>query len=258
MAPLLSLDAILRAVVIAGYALLLLKLCKANLHRTYRFFVAYLIVRLTRSLVLLALPMGTSIYGWTYVFTEPILWVFYVLVVLELYSLVFRNYKGIASLSRWALGGALCVSVVLSLLSLYPDLSSPQPYPILLHVSVMERAIVSSIAIFLLLITGFLVFYPVPLSRNVIVHCIVYSVYFLSLTMTKFIRNVVGPQTVLPLNMALLILTCATLLLWILFLTPAGENKTVVLRYQWTEEDEDRLIQQLDSINSTLLRAARK
>jgi hypothetical protein len=45
---------------------------------------------------------------------------------------------------------------------------------------------------------------------------------------------------------------------WIFFLTKGGEKRIVMLRQKWSQEDEQRLIEQLNSINATLLRTARK
>jgi len=103
-----------------------------------------------------------------------------------------------------------------------------------------------------------LVFYPVPLSRNVFVHTVVYAVYFLSLTMTYFVRNVAGPDVVLPLNIVLQAVTVLTLLAWIVLLSPAGEQVVISVRPRWAPEEEQRLVRNLDSINAALLRAARK
>jgi len=249
---------LLRLVSSACFAALAVKLWRQDLRKGYPFFFWYVTFRLLRAVVLLPFPTNRTIYGYLFIPTELVLWVFYVLVVLELYRLVLRDFKGIATLGRWVVLGALSLSVLLSLLSLAPDLSSRQAYPILQAVFVMGRAICSSLAIFLLLITAFLVFYPVPLSRNVIVHTVVYAVYFLSLTMTYFVRNVAGPDVVLPLNIVLQAVTVLTLLAWIVLLSPAGEQVVISVRPRWAPEEEQRLVRNLDSINAALLRAARK
>jgi hypothetical protein len=41
----------------------------------------------------------------------------------------------------------------------------------------VERGVVFSLVIFLLLILLFLSIYPVSLSRNILVHCVVYTVF---------------------------------------------------------------------------------
>ncbi len=251
-------QSLLRLVSTACFAALAVKLWRQGLSRTYAVFFWYVSFRLLRTLILLPFPTNRTIYGYLFIPSEVVLWVFYVLVVLELYRLVLRDFKGIATLSRWVLLGALSLSVVLSLVSLAPDLSTQQIYPILQAVFVTGRAICSSLAIFLLLITAFLVLYPVPLSRNVIVHTVIYAVYFLSLTMTYFVRNVVGPEIVLPLNIVLQAVTVLTLLAWIVLLSPAGEQVVISVRPRWAPEEERRLVRNLDSINAALLRAARK
>src|SRR6266566_2525561 len=96
------------------------RLCQLGLHRVYRFFFAYLVFAASRSLILLPFSVRSSMYVIIYAITAPILWMFYVLVVLELYSLVLKNYTGIYSLGRWALYGALSFSVIISVLTLIP------------------------------------------------------------------------------------------------------------------------------------------
>ena len=259
MASFSSAEAFLRAVMIAAYVILVLKLWQTGLRRVYKLFFIYVVVRLVRSLVLFPIPTDKTLYGTIFVLSLPLLWFLYVMVVLELYSLVLGNYTGIASLGRWALIVALVISVFVSGISLLPDLSNPaEKYPKLLPFLVIERGVVSSLAIFLLLISAFVVWYPVPLNRNTLIHCIVFSVYFLSSTMGFLIRNVTGHQVTPGVNLAVVITALVTLLMWIAFLNRAGEARTVLLRYQWRAEDEERLVGQLNAINSTLLRAARK
>ncbi len=242
----------------AAHAVLAIKLAKSGLHRTYRIFFAYLIFRAFRSSLLMLLPTNRSTYAWGYFITEPVLWLLYVGVLLELYTLAFREFRGITTLARWVTRAALAGAVLLSVLSLAPDLNSPHPYPYIHLFTVLGRAICSSLALFLLAVSLFLVLYPVPLSRNVIVHSVVYSVYFLTLTLAYFVHNVFGPQTLPVVNFVLLAVASLALGAWIILLTPAGEKVVVSSRRQWDPEEEARLVRQLDSINATLLRVARK
>ena len=246
-------------VAICAYAILLLKLSRHRLCGTYRFFCCYLGFRAARSVLLSSLPFNTNAYGWVWVLSSPVIWLLYVLVVLELYSLVLRNYKGIATLGRWTLMGALGISILLSALSLVADMSNrAERYPVFVYLNAIERGVISSLVIFLLLITGFLTWYPVPLSRNVIVHSIVYSIYFLSMTMGLLVRNVAGLEIHNAVNLILLGVTVCCLLVWILFLNRQGEQTTVVLRQHWRPEQEEQLVGRLGAINAMLLRSARK
>ncbi|MGE5645118.1 MAG: hypothetical protein ACM336_04940 [Acidobacteriota bacterium] len=257
----------------AGYLLLFLRLRHERLNRTYRFFAAYLLFHVVRSLGLaLAAPVGrlvakdssagfaADLYGWVWVATEPILWLLYILIVLELYGLVFQKYKGIASLGRWAIFAGLGIALAISSLMLSADLSNSgaETSHILLYVAAAHRGVASSLVIFLLLITAFLSWYPVPLSRNVVVHSIAYAVYFLSATVSLLIRNVSGGSLVIMTNIGLSIMTILCLGVWIVFLNREGEALTVKVGQHWQPDQEQHLIEQLASINSTLLRAARK
>lgn len=234
-----------------------LRLYQLDLYRVYRFFFAYLVLTTARSLVLLPFNVRENTYGLIYLATLPILWLFYILVVLELYSLVLQNYSGIYSLGRWTLYGALFFSVTVSVLTLIPSWGN-ETSRLLFWCTTVERGVDFSLVIFLLLILIFLSRYPVALNRNIIVHCIVYTVFFLGMSMTILVRNVVGHELMRQLNHVLQVISAACYLVWIFFLTRAGESRITMLRHNWSPDDEQRLIEQLNNINATLLRAARK
>src|SRR5205085_2589583 len=98
----------------------------------------------------------------------------------------------------------------------------------------------------------------VALTRNIIVHCIVYTIFFMGISMTIHIRNVVGHELMRELNEIVMVLSGACYLVWIFAITEKGESRIVTLRHNWTVTDEQRLIHQLDNINATLLRASRR
>lgn len=256
----------------AGHLLLYLKLRWMGLHRTYRFFSGYLLFAVLRDLLLVAVPwaarlmrgrpnhpFSTNAYGYTWLATDPVVWVLYVLVVLELYSLILQNYKGIASLGRWVMLGGLATAVVLSTLTLSMDLSNAgEKFPILRVFFVVDRGVASSLVVFLLILACFLAWYPVPLNRNVVVHCIVYAGYFLSVSLGMLLRNLTGSAVTQTVNIVLSGVTLACLAVWIGFLDRAGESVKVRVRPEWAPGDEQELVAHLAAINSTLLRAARK
>jgi hypothetical protein len=45
---------------------------------------------------------------------------------------------------------------------------------------------------------------------------------------------------------------------WILFLTKKGEERMVVFGHRWRPGETDRLVSQLDTLNATILRTARR
>ena len=250
---------VLWALSIVANGIVAWRLYQLDLHRVYRFFFAYLAFAAVRSLTLFLLPRGvdSNTYGIIYFLTAPVLWVFYVLVVLELYALVLRNYAGIHSLGRWTLYGALFFSVAVSILTLIPSAGTESSH-LVFWCTTVERGVVFSLVIFLLLVLAFLSIYPVALCRNILVHCVVYTVFFLGISMMILIRNVVGYEIMHLMNTVVMVMNLACYAVWIFFLTRDGENRITMLRHNWTPTDEQRLIDQLNNINATLMRAARK
>jgi hypothetical protein len=258
---------------IAGYLVLFIRLRREGLQRTYRFFSVYVVFSVVSALVLvLAVPLArllsgnsserfaNNVYGWVWMFTEPVLWLLYILIVLEMYGLVLQKYPGIASLGRWAIFVGLGIALTVTALTLSADFSnSSEKFSYWGRlVLVADRGIASSLVLFLLLITAFLSMYPVPLSRNVVVYSIVYAVYFLSTSMVFLVRNVEGGGVRDIVNVISQTVSVLCVTVWIRYLNRAGEAQTVILQHLWRPEQEQHLIEQLDAINATLLRTARK
>jgi hypothetical protein len=265
-----TLDSIVRylwLLMIAGHSILYLRLWQTGLRRTYKFFAAYLLFRILRSTLLEIGPLfisdakfvGSNLYAQLWMATEPVLWILYVLVVLELCSLVFQKYKGIASLGRWVVLAGLALALVLASVSLSADLSNTsEQFPILRYFFAIGRGVLSSLVIFLLCITAFLAWCPVPLNRNIVLHTIVYAVYFLGTALTFLLRNLSGSTVTMYANIAMLSVSIACLAIWIVKLDAKGERRSVTLRHRWEAGQEQRVVDQLAAINSSLMRTARK
>ena len=247
---------------IANLFLALLLVCKlvfTRLHRIYFWFFIMLCFQALQSLGMMPLKPDSDLYAWAYFLTQTALWVLYVLAVLELYSLALRKHQGLASLSRWFMLGALLVSVIVSALTLSADLSRPAgEFPILEYFSVFERGAAFSLVLFLLLLTGFLLWTPISIRRNIVVHASLYSVYFLATAALFFLRNIKGAELREAVCIALLSANALCLLLWILLLNKRGEEILMVVRSRWQPADEIRLARQMDAVNAFLLKSSGK
>lgn len=235
------------------------RLYELGLNRKYRFFFWYLIFSFLQSGISLLLDTRSKAYFLAWIASEPVAWFFYVQVVLELCWLILHDYKGIYTLGRWMIQAALLLSVALSAVSLISSWRNAfETSRIILYYTMIERGLVFSLVIFLLLTLLSIAWYPLPLSRNVMVYCVVYCVYFLSHTMGLLALNLTG-QLITPLvNAAMGVVTALCFVAWLFLLNARGESKRVVLRLEWSPEDEKQLVGQLSAINSVLLRAARK
>ena len=268
-----SVDAILECLFwlrIAGYLVLCLRLCRQELHRVYRMFATYVLFRAVRQAALATLPRlwyavhrqpyhpyANNAYGWIWALTEPVVWILQVLVVLELYSLVLQSHKGIASLGRWTVLAGLTIAVALSSITLPSELShSAEKYVILRWFSLANRGVDASLVLFLLFITAFLAWFPVPLNRNVVLYSMAYAFYFIAGTMAELASNLGGLATWNAVSLAVSGVDLVCLALWIVFLNRAGEAQTVVFRQNWTSQHEELLMRQLEAINASLMRSA--
>src|SRR5664279_3040745 len=184
----------LKAVLLLGSLLMVLKLYRTGLYHLYPIFFAFFIFRIPNSIWPLFLDVSSNLYLHVWVLTEPFEFGFYVLMVVELYKLVLEKYKGLYTLGRWALYVSLAISVTISAISLIPQIkpSMPQPSKIMYYMLATERGINTGLAIFIILILCFLSFFPVKLSRNSRVHALVFSIFFLSHTFVALMRSLFG------------------------------------------------------------------
>src|ERR1700694_1403560 len=86
------------------------------LYRVYLYFFGYLLADLVQIAILSSVPFDSLIYRNALLWTEGLIVCFYVLVVLELYSIVFQGLAGIANLSQRYIKLALAVAIFASLL----------------------------------------------------------------------------------------------------------------------------------------------
>jgi len=205
------------------------------------------------------LRSNRTIYGTIYLISEPILWVMYFMIVRELYNLVLRGHPGIATAGRYTLAVGILVALSISLVSLSPDLSNPGgQFPVLHLVNVLSRAIVTTLVFFLLTITAFMVWFPVQLNRNTVFYCMGYSIFFFFKGLSLLGRNVLGPEATLWASTVNLLVATLIMTIWVWSLRQDGERRQLAIGHSWRQDEAERLIQQLESINDTLLRGARR
>ncbi len=242
-----------------GGAFVIWRLYFVGLQKTYRFFFAYMILALIRSVILFQFSPHEDTYYRIWILTQPLLWLLFVLVVSELYSLVLRQYPGIYSVSRWFFFGAVTLSTIISTSTVATTMAgSTAIRPLLYYSALIERGIVTSLAVFLLLLLALVSWFAVPLKRNLLTHCCVYSAYFLSNNVIMLYwhsgsKNAGYWVSIWRLSIALICYSC-----WVFLLSRTGETGTAALRLGRNPLEEKRLLGHLEAINATLLRTARK
>jgi hypothetical protein len=240
--------------------LLCIRLFFHKLAARYRFFITFLLASTVRSVVMWNLNIYSSSYRVVWKATEPVLWVLYTFVVLELCSLIFKEYRGIQALGRWTVYGSLGASVFLSTVILAPTWrNSKEPILSTERFLMVERGIDSALVFLLLLLLVFLVLLPIPLSRNVVIHSVLYAIFFVTSSLGILIVNLTGfAETARVVSTCVQGIFLLCLIGWLTLLSREGETKLSEFRKPLPAAYEQRLIEQLSHINATLLRASAK
>ena len=238
---------------------LVCRLVFSRLVPTYRFFFAAIVLSIVRSVVTLRMDQYSKSYLNFWRATEPVTWLLNTLVVLELCSLIFKEYRGIQVLGRRTIYASLAAAVLISMILLAPTWRhSDQPILSLQRFLMVERGVDSALVILLLVLLAFLALLPIPLSRNVVIHSILYATYFLSSSIGIFIANVTSAGTLIVISACLMGVSFLCLSAWNLLLSREGETKVAIMPKPLPAAYEQRLVEQLSSINATLLRASSK
>jgi hypothetical protein len=251
MAPQLDWGRWLQIISIAATVALLAKLNREHLLSIYRYFSAYLIWDLLVSVVLIFIPPDRSLYGYIYFPAQVVTWALYVLTALEFFTSVVRRYPGIASLGRKIMAASLGVALVAALVSMsfgvnYPAETSTLTL-IALNLFLLTRIVCLSVLVFLLVSSGLLTWFPVPLPANAVRFLLGYTVIFFTRTVSFLLVNYQGfiATKIVSLAVVLAFVGCVTY--WIFRLIVVGPRAN--------PEQEQRLIEQMEAINARLARS---
>lgn len=254
-----GLEQVLQFVSLVGAALVVGRLFATGLWRHYPLFFAYFVFRVPNTVWPLFMKNDTFTYERTWIETEPITWIFHILVVVELCRLVLKRHRGIYSLLRWAMYGSLAIAIGISIAALLPKIKlRPDMTTRLVGFwYATNRGIDFALAIFILLILFVLSRYPVQLNRNTLVHATLYTVFFFGGAFTMFLHTLFGNQANDQVNLVLEFTSIACIFGWATLLTPRGEKvQTSLLKF--SARHEEQALRQLESLNATLLKASGK
>jgi hypothetical protein len=93
----------------------------------------------------------------------------------------------------------------------------------------------------------------VKLSRDVRVHALVFSIFFLSGTFVVLMRSLFGLHLLNVVNIIMMGINAASLAAWLVLLRVERDD-SVRLPVPFEPEHESRLLAHLDSLNAALLR----
>ena len=248
---------------------LVCRLIKLRLYNVYGVFCAFLVFEVA-STTLAFLVRFSSLYNyldyrvfWIGLRVGP--WFLSIWMVYALLNAILANYPGILLTSRRVLNGVVPLSLVLAILTARPEYlafgtsSSNSLIERTVVVAIVLERVISTIALLvLLLMLLFILWFPVQMPRNLAIFSVGFVIYFSAKTSLLLIRTFLPHQGMDFLTNGVNIILCACLLCWLFFLNRSGELAPVTLGHSWHRNQQEKLISDLESINTALARAGRR
>jgi hypothetical protein len=242
-------------------AAVVVKLWLTGLINVYKLLFCYLAFDLLTSLGSFLIPYRTKYYAHYYFSAQTLMIVMAAFILVEIYALALERTPALARFLRSTVGYILGIAALTPLLWLYANGSaSSQIHPYLKADLLFEQTMDATMAIFLIIISIFMTWFPVRLRRNVIVYISGFIVWSLSRSAAVHLaREWTGnKQAMMAINMAQMCVAMGCLLFWLLGLRREGEARTAVVGHLWNRAEADRLTEQLNAINDSLTRLRRK
>jgi len=237
---------------------LAVKLKWIGLDKPYRALWLYLVWDSLGSLAMLPIPRNITAYAVMYMIVGVGRWVFYFLITLEVVTLLMKRYPGLAGVARQAVRIALIFAALVGIGSATLDVGPGSPYPILQYFQLADRTISATALGFMGLILAFLFWFPVRLNKNIAAYSVGFVFLFGSRIVTLLLSNLMGPSRRAILSAATMAIVVLVRVYWIVCMDAAAEAAPVTIGHAWNRAEEQRLLGQLDSINSSLVKAAEK
>lgn len=246
---------------IAAMVVLLVRFFTIGLFQTYRWFGIYLLADLTESLFFLYFLQthALRLYAETYMAGQALKMFLSIFVLLELYRVSLASRPAIARFGRQTVGYALAAAAAIAVFGLLLDRSAPKDQPPLLYrYYAVERTMDLWALLFLVLITAFMLWFPVNLMRNAAFYLLGFMVYFSSQSAGLLVVNLLKHRYQTSVDAVMLSVSLGCLLLWIVALRRENEDQATVIGHRWDPSEAARLAGQLDAINASLLRLSRR
>jgi hypothetical protein len=244
---------------IAASVVLFVRLYFQRLAGIYPFLITYLLAQSLEQVLELAFSgkAHRTAYALIYFAGQGVKVLLAILVVLELFYRALSQKPALARFGRRMLGYTFSVAVGIGLVNLLLDAGAASgASPILMRFLQLERSLDLVAFVLLIVMSGFLLWFPVRANRNVVYWFAGFMVYEL-FRWTGLLLGNLWPQFNQNLNVVMLTVTLVCLAGWTLLLKPEGEKETVVTGHSWNPDQAERLTIQLDAINSRLARLAR-
>lgn len=236
---------------------LLWRIFSLGLAAHYKALCFAMVLASARTLVLLPLNVNTYAYAVTYLITQPLLLLAYGAVVLEVYGQVFETYQGISFLGRGFLVTGFVVSGAISLWVHLAEFNlSDGPFRVLRYLLTAESTLYGVLLLFLLALALFLLWYPVPLRKNLLHYNLIFLVFFGAMSAGLYMGNPNPSSMAARLGSTMrMAVDTACLSCWIFLFRREWEEQAGGVSFALTKADQAQILGHLDSMNQAILRA---
>ena len=249
--------------------ILIFRLISLKLHYVYRVFCGFLLFQVLITSVVF-LERFTSLnrlldYRITWLVMRVGLWTLSIWMVYALLQAILEKLPGILRASRRALNVVLPLAIGIAVVSAGPEFiasgtgRSGSVIKLLLRIAlVLDRTIATVALLMLLLMLFFILWFPVRMPRNLALFSLGFIVYFSAKTSLLLLRSFWSHESSRMVDNGVTLILCACLLYWITFLNRAGEITPVVVGHSWQTAQQRKLLGDLEALNASLGRAARR
>lgn len=252
----------------AFHAILAARVLQFGFVSRYPFLFSYLVFTVARNTALVALRhnglrlAGRNGYSTVYIFTQPIVWLAYFLVIMELYSRMLDEFPGVRRLGRIVMvSGLVLVGLVAGALMLVDQPAGFDPWPFLSQLALQQRTAYLSLGGLTLLLLVFILHYRLPISRNVWVLYACFGGFFLVSALLFALRRYFGAAFQPWRDVVGALAHTLALGFSVLMISKAGETERRPISTIWGQRDprlEAALSAQLQGFNQVLVKALRQ
>ena len=240
-------------------AAVLVKLYFCGLVKIYTLLFSYLTVDFLSSTIALFIDYHSAAYGYYYFSGQTVKITIAAFMLVEIFSLALERHPALARFGRSIVGYILVAAAVVPVIALFVD-HSARAHPYIHAFLLFEQTMDSTMAIFLILISIFLAWFPVRMRSNVIVFIGGFIVWSISRSavvhlINQWFNNIYLTRAS---NIAQMCVALACLCFWLVGFEREGEARTAVVGHLWNRAEAERLTEQLDAINDGLERLRRK
>jgi hypothetical protein len=242
---------------IGAAAALIARLYFQRLTRTYRLLVLYLAVDTLQSVLALIFVGDPAVPYLTYAAGQTLKVTLAIFIPMELFRLALVQQPALARFGRRMIGYFFAVAATLAALNVLFGAGTSQGNRVLGGFLAFERSMDLVALAVLILMSGYLLWFPVRTRRNTAI-CIAGFVIYSFQRWTGLLLVDLWPDYQRQFSTAMLCVSLAGLTVWTILLRRDGETSTVQTGHRWNPEEADRLRLQLDAINARLEHAGRE